>query len=96
MTNHYALSRTFTADGDLTVKKYNYKQIKLYFNPNDGAILKIDTPYKNIKSAIVYSILGKEIKAYAIINNEIDISDLEKGSCFFLLENSFTEHLIIK
>ena len=87
MTDYYPLFTTFTPSRYLAIDSYKYDQKKLYPNPNDRDILRIDTPNKNIKTGIAYSILGQEINCFTLTNNEIDISKLYNG---------FTERVIIK
>jgi len=80
----------------LAVSPSGYNQIKIYPNPSCG-LVSIQSPGTGIMNLKVYNLLGalvheKTLKA----DNEIDLTNLNKGIYILRIDNQYTEKLILK
>ncbi len=79
----------------LSISKVNKGVPKIYPNPSDNYI-KVKGIYD---SAVLYNLLGQEIKKVEIINNLINIEDIEQGNYILRLNNknySIAQKIIIE
>ena len=80
--------------GILSTKKYDKEQVKIYPNPAT-AYLRIDSNTK-ANSYKIYDILGKQLLFGDIINGQIDVSVLKKGTYILQLFGENTSLKTVK
>ena len=84
----FGLAKYFI-DANLASNTFNEKLTTFYPNPVKDVLHFQD----NIKSAKIFSLLGKQIEATTIENNSINVSNLEKG--IYLIQVILSNDVIV-
>jgi predicted dienelactone hydrolase len=73
---------------------FEEKGFEMYPNPASSIIIFKNVNQKELKSIKIYNTLGQSVYPFQITNNELDISNLQKGIYFISLKNSIKKLII--